>query len=371
MNIPVLKKLSQFSKPESTTDVAQSPNNFGVTSNATPLSDFSSPCSDFSGQQASIFDKTNTPNRPQSSLLLDCVVEKSESEKTQKQKLQENQEEEKSLPPIKSPIRRREKMRRNMMKTLNLSFHKSASGMVKDIQGNLIPEKIANYAENRVTEATMEGYADIDNTFDNKYELLEIIGEGTTGLVRKCINKLTKEIRAVKIIRTNEIEILKAVKTEFLIQKELDHPNIVKVYEMFYNPITSRLQIIMEFIEGTELFETICKNGPLTGIFHDIKTRYCIEMTAKVIFKELLEAIQYMHYKGVCHRDLKPHNILLTAGGNQLKVTDFNVSKYFAKKLGESKEIIKMSTHTGTIAYNAPETFTKEEYTYFYFSNME
>ena len=69
----------------------------------------------------------------------------------------------------------------------------------------------------------------------------------------------------MKIIRTNEIEILKAVKSEFLIQKDLQHPNIVKVYEMYYNPITSRIQIIMEHIDGGELFDNICKNGPYKG----------------------------------------------------------------------------------------------------------
>ena len=68
------------------------------------------------------------------------------------------------------------------------------------------------------------------------------------------------------MIRTNDIEILKAVKGEFMIQKELDHPNIVKVYEMYFNPISSRIQIIMEQIEGAELFDKICKEGPFSGI---------------------------------------------------------------------------------------------------------
>lgn len=72
----------------------------------------------------------------------------------------------------------------------------------------------------------------------------------------------------MKIIRTNEIEILRAVKAEFLMQKELNHPSIVKVYEMYFNPITSRIQIIMEFVEGSELFDSICKSGPMTGMAH-------------------------------------------------------------------------------------------------------
>ncbi len=71
-----------------------------------------------------------------------------------------------------------------------------------------------------------------------------------------------------------------------------------------------------------------------------------------------------MHMNGVCHRDLKPHNILLTSAGKKIKVTDFNVSKYFKDTVGEQTKLFKMTTHTGTLAFSAPETFTHEEYTY-------
>ncbi len=151
-----------------------------------------------------------------------------------------------------------------MKQTLQLGIlKKSYSGLGGESWG--LPVKIAQSVTTRVAEATMEGFADVENSFENKYDVLEIVGEGTTGLVKKCINKATGEIKAVKIIRTNETEILKAVKGEFLMQKELDHPGIVKVYEMYFNPITSRIQIIMELIEGNELFESICKYGPFTG----------------------------------------------------------------------------------------------------------
>ncbi len=98
--------------------------------------------------------------------------------------------------------------------------------------------------------------------------------------------------------------------------------------------------------------------------FRFSKKQTTIESTSKVIFKQILQAIEYMHEKGVCHRDLKPHNILLTTHEKCVKITDFNVSKYFKTTLGEHKELIKMTTHTGTMAFSAPETFTNEEYTY-------
>ena len=165
----------------------------------------------------------------------------------------------------------------------------------------------------------------------------------------------------MKIVRTNDIEILKAVKSEFLLQKALDHPNIVKVYEMYFNPITSRIQIIMELVEGNELFDNLCLYGALTGSF--VGANF-IEAAGKVIFQELLQAIEYMHKKGVCHRDLKPHNVLLTSNGKHIKVADFNVSKHFKKTLSGQQNLYKMTTHTGTMAFSAPETFTQEEYTY-------
>ena len=88
-----------------------------------------------------------------------------------------------------------------------------------------------------------------------------------------------------------------------------------------------------------------------------------IEASAKPIFNELLQAILYMHQNGLCHRDLKPHNILLTTNEMHVKLIDFNVSKHFEKKLGDQTKLFKMTTHTGTMAFSAPEALNQEEYT--------
>jgi calcium/calmodulin-dependent protein kinase I len=100
-------------------------------------------------------------------------------------------------------------------------------------------------------------------------------------------------------------------------------------------------------------------------------------MHAKLLFKQFLSAIEYMHRHGVCHRDLKPHNILCLKGNlimtklqdlNTIKITDFNVSKFsdYHKGFGDLKdyEKIEMWTYTGTVAFSAPEIFTGEGYTY-------
>jgi serine/threonine protein kinase len=93
------------------------------------------------------------------------------------------------------------------------------------------------------------------------------MGEGTTGIVKKCIKKTTREQFAVKIVRSNETEVLKSVKNEFNIQKKMDHPNIVQAYEMFFNPIRSTLFLVQEYVECIELVDHITKKGKFLGIY--------------------------------------------------------------------------------------------------------
>lgn len=84
-----------------------------------------------------------------------------------------------------------------------------------------------------------------------------------------------------------------------------------------------------------------------------------LENEARKVFKEILSAVEYMHSKGICHRDIKPQNIIFSFTENRVKITDFNVSKRFKRK----DELIKMMTQTGTLEFRAPETFCKHEYT--------
>ena len=150
-----------------------------------------------------------------------------------------------------------------MKQTLKIGIFRR--GINSNWAGPQLSEKIASTVYDRVSEAGMEKFSDMTKKFESKYAILDFVGEGTNALVKQCINRETQKLYAVKIIRTSDIELIKAIKSEFYIQKSLSHQNIVKAYEMFYNPVTSRIKIIMELAKGNELLEHIRKRGPLPG----------------------------------------------------------------------------------------------------------
>jgi calcium/calmodulin-dependent protein kinase I len=90
------------------------------------------------------------------------------------------------------------------------------------------------------------------------------------------------------------------------------------------------------------------------------------EYDARKIFKQILEAIQYLHSNYVCHRDLKPSNTLCTVDCKNVNITDFNVSKfsddYKAFDILEKHGKIEMWTYTGTVTFSAPEIKSGGQY---------
>ena len=129
----------------------------------------------------------------------------------------------------------------------------------------------------------------------NEYDILEHLGAGAFGVVQKVRHKASKQIRAMKTIKKNTIyeeKNLKEIENLML----LDHPNILKLYEYYYDK--KNLYIITDFCEGGELFDKIKdRNG------------YFSERDAATIIKAVLQAIAYCHSIGLGHRDLKPENI--------------------------------------------------------------
>jgi serine/threonine-protein kinase HSL1 (negative regulator of Swe1 kinase) len=93
---------------------------------------------------------------------------------------------------------------------------------------------------------------------------------------------------------------------EILTLQKADHPNIVKVYEVFKDP--SKLYIVMEYIDGLELFDLI-------------RERYFLrEEECATIMKQILKTIKYLNSINICHRDLKPENIIVNSKTLQVKI---------------------------------------------------
>ena len=133
------------------------------------------------------------------------------------------------------------------------------------------------------------------------YVALETIGTGSFGLVKKvCLKKNPETIRAMKIISKKNI--LKGIDEadlvkEIYILKNLDHPNIMKIYEIFID--NKNFYIISEFCDQGDLFTKMEKLGNMN------------EIMVKFIMEQIFNAVSYLHSKGVLHGDIKLENVML------------------------------------------------------------
>ena len=176
------------------------------------------------------------------------------------------------------------------------------------------------------------------NCFSSHYKILSFLGEGSYGKVFKAREISTGRVLAVKKIQINN-SLTKYKKTikEINLLKNLDHPNIVKFYDFFEEE--ENIYLMMEFLEGCTLKQYIQK------------TEIISENNARIIIKQLLTALSYLHYAcDICHRDIKPENIMFKEKNdiNSLKLLDFGLSL----ENFESKNYLE---NCGTLVYMAPE----------------
>ena len=174
----------------------------------------------------------------------------------------------------------------------------------------------------------------------NYYIILKDLGHGSYGQVKKVKHKKMNEVRAMKITNKKSV----SSKYEIEILRKISHPNITNIFEIFED--SKKYYIIMEFLEGGELFDAITSIGSFS------------EESACQIMKQILSAIFYLHSSNIVHRDLKPENIMLLQkpqnDNYHIKLIDFGTAKEF--KPGK-----KMCKFIGTSYYIAPEVL-KERY---------
>ncbi|EAS06527.2 Serine/Threonine kinase domain protein (macronuclear) [Tetrahymena thermophila SB210] len=178
-----------------------------------------------------------------------------------------------------------------------------------------------------------------------QYEELEKIGEGSHSIVKKCLNKLNNKMYAVKIIRTDDLEIINQAKTEYQIVKELNHDNILKVFEMFVNEKTGYVRLITEYSDAITLKQFIEKS---------FNKRLTEQISSKITI-QILSALSYLHQNKIVHRDIKPSNILIHPESLRVTLIDFGISRFF----NDSHELC---TPTGTPLYKAPEMIRGDPY---------
>ena len=189
----------------------------------------------------------------------------------------------------------------------------------------------------------MDNY--VGKRLDGRYEVQEIIGVGGMSVVYKAYDNVDDRIVAIKILKEeflNNEEFKRRFKNESKAIALLSHPNIVKVYDVNFG---EKLQyIVMEYIDGITLKEYINKQGAIT--WND----------ALFFMTQILRAVQHAHDKGIVHRDIKPHNIILLKNGN-IKVTDFGIARF---SRSETRTLTEQAI--GSVHYIAPEQ-AKGEYT--------
>eukprot|EP00903_Cladosiphon_okamuranus_P015952 g14734.t1 len=123
----------------------------------------------------------------------------------------------------------------------------------------------------------------------------------------------------------------------------LDHPNVVRLVDVFTSPARNKTFVVMEAVSGGgDLFETIAAKGRLE------------DDPARHYFAQLLDAVEHCHTRGVCHRDIKPENVLLDAKGN-VKLTGFALAGLFDPSLGDNHIENLLHATCGTPDYTAPE----------------
>jgi len=173
---------------------------------------------------------------------------------------------------------------------------------------------------------------------DNRYALLEPIGEGGMGRVFLASDRLLRTPVAIKILRpelSDDPQILERFRREIILSRDLGHPNVLRIYHLGQDQ--SRRYLTMQWVEGQTLGQLLAETGALTE-----------SQVLKIAIK-LTSALEAAHGRGVLHRDVKPQNVMLD-GESEPFLTDFGL----ARELNDPG-ITSAGMFLGTPNYVSPE----------------
>ena len=178
----------------------------------------------------------------------------------------------------------------------------------------------------------------VGRVIGNRYEIIEKIGEGGMATVYKAKCNILKRYVAVKVLRdefTTDEEFIKRFNTEAQSAASLTHPNIVSIYDVGHEE--NIYYIVMELVQGKTLKDIINEDGTLPW-------KWALNVSIQVA-----SALEMAHRNSIVHRDIKPHNIIITEDGIA-KVTDFGIAKAVS-----NSTITAFGTTIGSVHYFSPE----------------
>ncbi|KAF5446598.1 hypothetical protein F2P56_032213 [Juglans regia] len=178
-----------------------------------------------------------------------------------------------------------------------------------------------------------------------RYELGRLLGQGTFAKVYYARSIRNNQSVAIKVIdkeKVLKVGLIEQIKREVSVMRLVRHPYIIQLYEVMATK--TKIYFVMEYAKGGELFDKVAKGR----LKEDVARKY---------FRQLIDAVDFCHSRGVYHRDIKPENLLLDEN-EDLKVSDFGLSA-----LAESKrQDGLLHTTCGTPAYVAPEVINRKGY---------
>ena len=178
----------------------------------------------------------------------------------------------------------------------------------------------------------------VGETLANRYEILEKVGDGGMALVYSARDQLLSRVVAVKILRAqfaDDEQFVERFRREARPAASLSHPNIVNIYDVGQQG--SVHYIVMEYVQGRNLHDLIREHGQFPQEF------------VVSVGKQIALALAHAHYHGIIHRDIKPHNILLTEEG-RVKVTDFGIAQAMS-----ATNLTQTGMVLGSVRYFSPE----------------
>lgn len=182
------------------------------------------------------------------------------------------------------------------------------------------------------------------------WKLGKTLGRGATGRVLLATHQTTGQKAAVKVVSKSELQdeetekngdgLPYGIEREIIIMKLLTHPNVLRLYDVWET--SKALYLVLEYVEGGELFDLLVERGPLP------------EVEAIKYFRQIILGTAYCHALGICHRDLKPENLLLDSQLN-VKLADFGMAA-----LESNGKLLE--TSCGSPHYAAPEIVSGLKY---------